>query len=172
MRELEQPEEQFEEINKLKIQGDGLQPIYNQTCVEHTMINHAQDALITAMEWQTSGNTFTRKLSSIRFAWHILALHLDRIFAIEECDGYMTFVSERSPHQTEKILQLELEHDEFRDEMKSISATLERLLPTDHNALQTVVQRIKAMLQRFTNHSRHEIALIQAALNDDLGGSD
>ena len=43
-------------------------PILNQSRVEQEMLANAKDGLLAALEWQTAGDTFTRKLSSLRFA--------------------------------------------------------------------------------------------------------
>lgn len=152
--------------------NEELRPIFNQTRVEHEMLGHAREALVAAIEWQTVGDTFTRKLSSLRYAWMAFQHHVERILAIEERDGYMDFIREESPHLTEKMEKLLIEHDFFRDEMQVISTTLERLLPTDHVALQAVVNQVVVLLRRFSDHSQQELTLLQTAVNEDLGVGD
>ncbi len=149
-----------------------LRPIFNQTRIEHEMLSHAHEALVAAIEWQTVGDTFTRKLSSLRFAWMAYQQHLERVLAIEECDGYINFICDETPHLSDQVNVLRSEHDHFRDEMKVVATTLERLQPTDHVALQAVVQRIVDLLRGITDHSQREMALLQTALNEDLGTGD
>lgn len=151
---------------------DELRPIFNQTRVEHEMLARAQEALIVALNWETEGSTFTRKLSSVRFAAHTFQQHLERVIAIEEHDGYMNFVTEECPRLTEAVTRLNGEHCDFRNDMNSIMTSLERLLPTDHAGLASVRAEINGLLRRLADHSRREIELILSALNDDLGTGD
>ena len=151
---------------------EGLRPIYNQTRIEHAMLSHAREALIVAIEWQTIGETFTRKLATLRYAWMAYQQHVERVLAIEECDGYMNFVLEESPHLSGEVNRLRSQHDEFREEMHGISTKLERLMPTDHVALQAIVQQVVDLLRRFADHSQREISLLQSAMNDELGAVD
>ena len=152
--------------------AEELRPILNQTRVEHDMLAHARDALASTLDWQTVGETFTRKLSSLRFAVKAYHEHLERVLAIEECDGYIDFICEESPWLTERVNQLRAEHDDFRAEINEIATKLDRLLPTDHAALNAMSRRIQVLLEAFTNHSERELALLQTAMNDDIGAAD
>ena len=152
--------------------SEELRSILNQTRVEHEMLAYARDALVGALEWQTVGDTFTRKLSTLRFALKTYHEHLERVLAIEECDGYMLFVCDESPWLTERVDKLRAEHDEFRDEIKEVATQLERLMPTDHESLRLVTEQIRGLLCELSAHSERELALLQTAMNDDIGAAD
>ena len=154
------------------VNGDIVNPILNQARVEQDMLANAKDGLSTALEWQTEGETFTRKLSSLRFAAQNYQSHLERSMAIEEHDGYMDYILEESPQYSKRITSLRKEHDEFRATMSEIMTKLERLAPTDHVGLQVIRQDVHALLRNYEAHNRREASLIQEAVLTDCGAAD
>ena len=47
--------------------------------------------------WTVDRDGFTRKLSSVRFFTELYHRHLERLFALEEVDGYMVSVARLNP---------------------------------------------------------------------------
>ena len=55
-----------------------------------------------------------QKLSSVRFFTELYQRHLERLFALEEIDGYMESVSRLNPELTDQVDDLKREHEQFR----------------------------------------------------------
>ncbi len=151
---------------------DSFRPILTQTQVEQQMLHNAQEGLLASLSWETTGETFSRKLSSIRFAARTYREHLDRVFAIEEHDGYMECAIEQCPQFADKVQRLRLEHADLRERLKALMVTLERLMPNDHLALEEWRTGILDFLQRYRKHNQQETRLIQDAFLIDYGCGD
>ncbi len=151
---------------------DQLKPILTQTKVEHQMLGNAKEGLLATLNWQTEGDTFARKLSSLRFAARTYQEHLERVLALEEHDGYMDIVVESCPHFSRQITQLRKEHEETRVSWDMMMTQLERLMANDHAGLQNLGAGILDALRKYDDHCRQETALIQEALLRDYGCGD
>lgn len=149
-----------------------LRPILNQSRVESQMLSLAQQGLTAALDWQTEGGTFTRKLSTLRFAAQTYQDHLERVLALEEHDGYMDVVLEECPHYDGKVNALRQEHDDFRQSLSGIVAKLDRLLPTDLNGLEEIRKEIQNLLAKIRSHSERETSLLQDSVLTDFGAAD
>jgi hemerythrin-like domain-containing protein len=131
-----------------------------------------QAALLATLAWQTEGKTFARKLSTVRFIARCFRDHLERLFAIEEHDGYMAVALDECPHLSGKIDTLRREHDVLREEIRSIMPQLERVLPTDHAQFQTISKQLRQLIKRLDRHAEQENDLIQEALLRENGVGD
>ena len=151
---------------------NSVQPILNQTRVEQQMLSNVKEGLLVTLDWQTKGNTFTRKLSSLRFAARTYQEQLERALALEEHDGYMDFVLESCPHLSENVARLRAEHDEIRGSMTETMTKLERLMPNDHVGLKDLRQCMLDLLGKCDDHNRRETKLMQDALLIDDGCGD
>ena len=151
---------------------DEYRPIIMQSAVEHEMLSQARKGLQTALAWQTEGDTFTRKLSSVRFAARSYHEHFERVLSQEEYDGYMDVVTSEHPNWTEKVERLREEHKTFRESWDDLLTKLDRLKPTDQDGFQGLIAGIRELLERFEKHNSAEVSLIQEALNTDMGIGD
>jgi len=64
-----------------------------QTKVEREAMEHVTQALERTIVWTVTGDEFSRKLSTVRFVTEPFQRHLERLFALEELDGYMDVVA-------------------------------------------------------------------------------
>ncbi len=158
--------------NSVPADAGQVQPILTQTKIEHQMLNHAKDGLLATLDWKTEGDTFSRKLSSLRFAARSYHEHLERLLALEEHDGYMDMAAEACPHFLRRIKRLRQEHEKIRAAWDIIMTQLERLMPNDHDGLGNLRAAISDALGKYDDHCREETTLIQDALLTDYGCGD
>src|SRR5450432_4119227 len=85
--------------------------VIQQTKVESQALEHITQAVEVALAWVVEGDDVSRKLSSVRFFAEMYQRHLERLFALEEVDGYMDDVTELSPELTNQVDQLKPEHE-------------------------------------------------------------
>jgi len=99
--------------------------------------------------------------------------HLDRLFALEEYDGYMDLVNKRAPRLSKIVDALKLEHEEFRGGVRRIALGLERISsPTDQAKFDTVCGELLDLLDKLEVHGRKETDLFQEAFEQDRGGGE
>ena len=75
----------------------------------------------------------------MRFFTELYQRHLERLFALEEIDGYMESVSRLNPELANQVEHLEQEHEQFRAairEVMSCGLTLASPTPTVPNSTQ------------------------------------
>lgn len=159
-------------FDSTEFETDDLRPIIMQAKVEQEMLAHARDGLRTALAWQTEGDTFTRKLSSVRFAARSYHAHLERVLSLEEYDGYMDVVVAEHPNWSEKVESLRSEHKSFRESWDDLLTKLDRLQPTNSDGFREIIGSIRELLKSFRSHNDRETKLIQDALNTDFGFGD
>src|SRR5436190_277538 len=107
------------------------QDIAQQTKVETGMLKYLVEGLRATIAWKVQGGDFSRKLSTLRFIVRSFRTHLDRLFALEEFDGYMDLVRKKSPRLSRTVDELRQEHDSFRTEIRLIAHALERIVAAD-----------------------------------------
>src|SRR5271166_3255072 len=108
------------------------QEIAQQTLGETYILKRLMEGLRATVAWKIQGNDFSRKLSTLRFIVRSFQGHLDRLFALEEYDGYMDLVNKRAPRLSKTVDALKLDHDEFRGGVRRIALGQERISsPTD-----------------------------------------
>src|SRR4051812_6360907 len=90
-----------------------------QTAVEHTLLQYLMEGLRTTIAWQHQGDG-VRKLSTLRFIGQSFQRHLERLLALEECDGYMDLVLQRNPQLRKTVDALREEHEFFRQSVRRI----------------------------------------------------
>lgn len=158
--------------DKSEIGGDELRPIMKQAQVEQSMLENARYGLIASLDWKTKGETFARKLSTVRFAVRNYHQHLERVLSLEEYDGYMDVVINQCPNWSERVTELRDEHDEFRRRWDDLMTKLDRMMPTDADGLAELAATIRKAMDDFEKHNSKETSLIQEALNTDVGIGD
>jgi len=97
------------------------QDITQQTEVESKMFGLLMEGLRSTLAWKVQGADFSRKLSTLRFMAQSFQRHLERLFSLEEYDGYMDLVTKTSPRLSRTVDALKLEHDQFRTGIRRIA---------------------------------------------------
>ena len=149
------------------------QDIAKQTEIEYGLVKLLFEGLRSTVAWKVQGNDFSRKLSTLRFIVRSFQGHLDRLFALEEYDGYMDLVNKRAPRLSKTVDVLKLDHDEFRGGVRRIALGLERISsPTDEAKFATVCGELLDHLDKLEVHGRKETDLIQEAFEQDRGAGE
>lgn len=92
---------------------------------------------------------------------------LQKHFVLEETDGYLEPVTERSPNLSGKVGLLRAEHAAIlRDVDRAESACRSRRAAAEVSAL------LGSALDSLERHEAQEADLMQSALSDDIGGAD
>lgn len=149
-----------------------VRPILNQTQVELQMLQSAKNGLLATLDWQTQGDTFARKLSTLRFVVQVFQAQLERIFALEEHDGYMGIVQDSRPELAERVEAFRNEHQQLRSDLLAAATKLDRLMPDDQAGLGVLSQMLQDIIRQHDDHSQRETALVQDALMSDIGTGD
>jgi uncharacterized membrane-anchored protein YjiN (DUF445 family) len=144
--------------------------IAEQTQMEAEALGHVTRALKVATVWVVEGNDLSRKLSSVRFATELFQRQIERLFALEELDGYMETVCQLHPEWTNQVEVLKREHEQFRAVVRKLVLRLGRASPTDRAKLDAICEELQDVIQRVVEHSQQEIELFVESLLRDTGG--
>ncbi len=144
--------------------------ILKQCRIENKALEHTRKALLSMIDWPIEGTLFTRKLSGLRFLTSWFQQQIDRMFAIEEHDGYMDMAVEVAPHLASKIEALQKEHATLREKLHQIVTQLERTLPDKLAEFEQLCAELAAFLKSLDTHLHKESQLIQDAFSQDIGG--
>lgn len=90
-------------------------------------------------------------------------------FAKEECGGYLQDTISIAPRYSSECEQLRLDH---RLLLSDIDAMLDDLHHSPTETLATFHVRFRDFTTRFLNHEHHENAVVQKALEEDIGVGD
>ena len=97
--------------------------------------------------------------------------HLERLFALEEVDGYMEDVTESSPELTNQVDKLKPEHEQFRVAIRKIVLRLDRNAPVDRTSFNAVCEKLREVIRQVLEHTRRENELFVESIQQDTGGS-
>jgi hemerythrin-like domain-containing protein len=142
-----------------------------QTKVESQALEHITQAVEVALAWVVEGDDVSRKLSSVRFFTEMYQRHLERLFALEEVDGYMDDVTELSPELTNQVEQLKSEHEQFRVAIRKIVLRLDRTPPVDRTSFNAVCEKLREVIKQVLEHTRRESEVFVESIQQDTGGS-
>jgi iron-sulfur cluster repair protein YtfE (RIC family) len=145
--------------------------VIQQTKVESQALEHITQAVEVALAWVVEGDDVSRKLSSVRFFTEMYQRHLERLFALEEVDGYMDDVTELSPELTNQVDQLKPEHEQFRVAIRKIVLRLDRTPPVDCASFNAVCEKLRQVIKQVLEHTRRENELFVESIQQDTGGS-
>jgi len=144
--------------------------IAEQTNVESNSLLHVTQALEVVIAWSVEGDDVSRKLSSLRFATELFQRHLERLFALEELDGYMDTVCHVNPEVTDQVDDLKCEHEQFRAAVRILVLQLDRASPTNRAKLDAIGKDLQDVIQQIRDHSHRERDLLVECFNRDSGG--
>jgi hemerythrin-like domain-containing protein len=143
--------------------------IAQQSIVENGMLQHLEEALRNTMDWQVQGPDLSRKLSTLRFIAGSFQRHLERLFTLEEFDGYMDLVLKTSPNLGKQVFALKDEHGQLRNGARQIVNRLERVAPSDQAGFHKICTDFQALLQKLDHHTKKEVELFQEAFHEGGG---
>lgn len=146
------------------------QLIAQQSQMETEALRHVTRALLVAIAWKVKGDDLTRKLSSVRFATDLFQRQVERLFALEELDGYMATVSESHPEWADLVDEMRREHDQFRAVIRKLVLQLELASSHDPEMLNAICDSLQDVVQHILEHSRREEELLVQSSNRDTGG--
>jgi len=144
--------------------------LIQQTKVESQALEHITRALEVMIGWEVDGGGYGRKLSSVRFFTVQYQQHLERLFALEEIDGYMESVSRFNPELTNEIDELKCDHEQLRAAVRKIVVRLDLASPTNPAAFDATCFEVRRTINEILEHLRREQDLLVEAFQRDTGG--
>jgi uncharacterized membrane-anchored protein YjiN (DUF445 family) len=144
--------------------------IAQQTQMEAEALGHLTRALEVAIAWVVEGGDLSRKLSSVRFATELFQRQIERMFALEELDGYMESVCRLHPEWTNQVDDLKREHEQLRAVVRRLVLRLDRAAPNDRAKLDAICEELQDAIQRLQEHCHQESELYVESILRDTGG--
>jgi hypothetical protein len=144
--------------------------LIQQTKVESQALEHITRALEVMIGWAVDGGGYARKLSSVRFFTLLYQQHLERLFALEEIDGYMESISRFNPELASQVDALKQDHERIRAEVRRIVVRLDLASPTNLTEFDATCFEVRATINQVLEHLRREQDLLVEAFNRDSGG--
>ena len=144
--------------------------LIQQTKVESQALEHITRALEVMIGWAVDGGGYGRKLSSVRFFAVQYQQHLERLFALEEIDGYMESVSRLNPELSSQIDNLKRDHDQLRAAVRKIVVRLDLASPTNLPEFDATCFEVRRTINEILEHLRCEQELLVEAFQRDTGG--
>ena len=144
--------------------------LIQQTKRESQALEHVTRALEVMLGWAVDGDGFSRKLSSVRFFTELYQRHLERLFALEEIDGYMESVSRLHPELTGQVDNLKREHERFRAAVRKIVVRIDLASPMDLPDFDATCDELRNTINQILEHLRREQELLVESFHRDTGG--
>jgi hypothetical protein len=134
--------------------------ISEQMLLEHEVLARLADALRTAIGWSHHGGV-SGKLESVRFLVESFQRHMERMFDLEEQDGYLELVARSHPQLDPQLKQFRAEHDEFRRRVHEALARMQELVAAGHAEIDPLLAEITLLLEQIDGHNKREMRLLQ-----------
>ena len=144
--------------------------LIQQTKRESRALEHVTRALEVMLEWAVNGDGFSRKLSSVRFFTELYQRHLERLFALEEIDGYMESVSRLHPELRGQVDNLKREHERFRAAVRKIVVRIDLASPMNLPEFDATCDELRNTINQILEHLRREQELLVESFHRDTGG--
>lgn len=96
---------------------------------------------------------------------------LPREHRLKSVDGYLSEVLQEFPNWTGHVDRLEAQHYDLYDRLSDLRDELE-VETLDRTAAQMLRYSLHEWMEAFVAHRRRESALMQSAVNTDIGGGD
>jgi hypothetical protein len=144
--------------------------LIQQTKVESQALEHVTRALEVMVGWAVDGDGYGRKLSSVRFFTELYQRHLERLFALEEIDGYMESVSRLNPELAGKVDNLKREHEQFRAAVRKMVVRLDLASPTNLPGFDATCEELRKTINQILEHLRREQELLVESIQRESGG--
>lgn len=144
--------------------------LIQQTKVESQALEHVTRALEVMIGWDVADDGYGRKLSSVRFFTEMYQRHLERLFALEEIDGYLERISRFNPELTRQVADLKREHEQFRAAMRKAVVRLDLASPTQLAEFDATCMELRNTINEVLEHLRRESELLVESFHCDTGG--
>lgn len=144
--------------------------LIQQTKVGSQALEHITQALEVMIGWAVDVGGYGRKLSSVRFFTVLYQQHLERLFALEEIDGYMESVSRFNPELASQVEELKRDHEQLRAAVRRIVVRLDLASPTNLPEFDATCFEVRTTINHVLDHLRRERDLLVEAFNRDSGG--
>jgi hypothetical protein len=144
--------------------------LIQQTKLESQALEHVTRALEVMLGWAVDGDGFSRKLSSVRFFTELYQRHLERLFALEEIDGYMASVSRLQPELTGQVDNLKREHERFRAAVRKMVVRIDLASPMNLPEFDATCDELRNTINQVLEHLRREQELLVESFHRDRGG--
>jgi hypothetical protein len=144
--------------------------LIQQTKVESQALEHVTRALEVMLGWDVDPDGFTRKLLSVRFFTELYHRHLERLFALEEVDGYMESVARLNPRLSGQIDSLHRQHELFRTAIRKMGVRLDLASPTHFAEFEATCAELRKTINEILEHLRREQELLVECFHRDTGG--
>jgi hypothetical protein len=144
--------------------------LIQQTKRESQALEHVTRALEVMLGWAVDGDGFSRKLSSVRFFTELYQRHLERLFALEEIDGYMESVSRLQPELTGQVDNLKREHERFRAAVRKMVVRIDLASPINLPEFDATCDELRNTINQVLEHLRREQELLVESFHRDAGG--
>src|ERR1043165_1068254 len=137
--------------------------LIEQTKVESQALEHITRALEVMIGWAVDDAGYGRKLSSVRFFTVLYQQHLERLFALEEIDGYMDSISRFNPELESHIDDLKQDHEQLRTAVRRIVVRLDLSSPTNLPEFDATCFEVRTTINQVLEHLRLERDLLVEA---------
>jgi hypothetical protein len=144
--------------------------LIQQTKVESQALEHVTRALEVMLGWDVDPDGFTRKLLSVRFFTELYHRHVERLFALEEIDGYMEGVARLNHRLNGQVESLHRQHEVFRVAIRKIGVRLDLASPTSFAEFEATCAELRKTINQILEHLRREQELLVESFNRDTGG--
>jgi hypothetical protein len=144
--------------------------LIQQTKVESQALEHVTRALEVMIGWAVDGDGYGRKLSSVRFFTELYQRHLERLFALEEIDGYMEGISRLNPELAVQVDDLKREHEQFRAAVRKMVVRIDLASPTNLPEFDATCDELRKTINQVLDHLRREQELLVESIQRDTGG--
>lgn len=144
--------------------------VCEQLRTEHAIIEHVRNALCVALRADFDVESAERWLERLCFLTDSFCRHLERLFRIEESDGYIGFlIDESAPSLSPKAERLLEEHPDLLQRLRDYFAVAQTT-PADPSRLVGLRLSMLDYLDALDRHHRHEDELWMDAYLIDIGG--
>ena len=144
--------------------------LIQQTKVESQALEHVTQALEVMLGWDVDPDGFTRKLLSVRFFTELYHRHVERLFALEEVDGYMEGVARLNPSLNGEIDSLHCQHERFRVAIRKTGVRLDLASPENFAEFEATCAELRKTINQILEHLRREQELLVECFHRDTGG--
>ncbi len=144
--------------------------LIEQTRVESDALEHVTRALECMLSWTVADDGFGRKLSSVRFFAELYQRHLERLFALEEINGYMESIAKLKPELASQVDCLKQEHEPLRVALRETVLRLDMALPTELADFERTCTQLQGTIASVLEHLHRERELFVESIGRDTGG--
>jgi hypothetical protein len=144
--------------------------IIAQTKAESRALEHVTRALEIMLGWSVVGDGYSRKLSSVRFFTELYQRHLERLFALEEVDGFMENIVRLKPERASQVDALKKQHEEFRAAVRKSIVRIDLASPQQLAEFDETCGQLRRTINKVLDHLREESDLLVQTFTQDTGG--